>query len=221
MDWEEPVSGDKSKQDNETFGDDVYPPFRANKSKNGLFATGISLNLVFWVVGIVAAIAFVLVLGSMVNGKDESARIADLEAKINALEARLEKIDDVDEKVTRIWEQAKAFETFKTRFDRTEASMSLRMDHIAMSLDALQKKSNENIQKLKTLEKAAKKTSPPSKKRSVTKKRKSAKTHVVAKGETLYRISQKYRLSLGTLRSLNNLQKNDVIQVGQVLVVKK
>jgi LysM repeat protein len=140
------------------------------------------------------------------------------------LQQQLQKYAGVDEKVTTIWEQAKTFETFKTRFDRSEASTSLRMDHLAMSLDALQKKINEFQAKLAKLErtpgaKAASAGRPASKKKLASKKKATAETHTVVAGDTLYNISRRYNLSVAELRSINNLKKGAVIHVGQKLIV--
>jgi LysM repeat protein len=155
---------------------------------------------------------------STINRSTGRAQINELQQKIEQLEQRLEKYDGVDEKVTRIWEQAKTFETFKTRFDRSEASMSLRMDHLAMSLDALQKKTDETLKKVGDLQKGAAApvaptTSPPVKKAAPV------KTHTVAAGDTLFSISRRYNLSVEKLRSINKLTTKTVIHVGQILTV--
>ena len=47
-----------------------------------------------------------------------------------------------------------------------------------------------------------------------------AKTHTVQKNDTLYSLSKKYNVSVATLKSLNGL-KNDTIQVGKKLIIKK
>jgi LysM repeat protein len=202
------------------YEDGNYMPFEDQVVKKKSPLSGISLRYLFWGVAIGIVILLVLLLaGSLINGPVDRARVDALEQRITQLEQKLAKVDDVDEKVSRIWEQARSFETFKTRFDRSEASMSLRMDHLAMSLDALQKKTNETHDALDKLEKAAavKRTVPAL---TAKKKGKTVKTHTVAVGETLYRISQLYHLTVEELRSMNNLPKGAVIHVGQVLVVK-
>jgi LysM repeat protein len=45
------------------------------------------------------------------------------------------------------------------------------------------------------------------------------RTHSVNKGDTLYSISKKYGLSVSELKRLNNI-KNNIISIGQVLIVK-
>jgi hypothetical protein len=222
MKWKDTTESNSARENPEEshpyYEDDGYSSFKDNGVKKNTFLSGMPLRYIFWGLGIAVAIFFVLELGSMVNGQADQARIDALEKKIEAIEEKLDKVDGVDEKVTRIWEQAKSFETFKTRFDRSEASMSLRMDHLAMSLDTLQKKSNETIQQLGKLEKTAM-NQRIAKARKPAKKRKTAVTHTVAKGDTLYSISRKYNLPLEKLRAINKLQEKDVIHVGQVLVV--
>ena len=41
----------------------------------------------------------------------------------------------------------------------------------------------------------------------------------VNKGDTLYSISKKYQITVAELRAANNLSENDVIKVGQVLII--
>jgi hypothetical protein len=213
-------NGDHPEENSPYYEDDGYPSLKDNQTKKSGLLSGVPLRYIFWGLGIAVVIFLILELGSVLNGQADLARIAKLEKRIEQLEQSLLKVDGVDEKVTRIWEQAKAFETFKTRFDRSEASMSLRMDHLAMSLDALQKKSNETMDQLGKLEKETKKqllardrTPTPAKKQAT------AKTHTVAKGETLYSISRKYNISLDKLRAANKLPQGAVINVGQVLIV--
>lgn len=222
MSWNDTVEGDEGDKQGRTrsyYEDDGYAPFRDNQAVKKSFLSGIPLRHIYWGVGVAMVLFLILELGSMSHGKNDTTRIQALESKIELLEKRLQKVDGVEEKVTRIWEQAKTFETFKTRFDRSESSMSLRMDHLAMSLDALQKKSNENIKKIGKLEKTTKRQ-PPVKSRKSVKKPKTVQTHTVTRGDTLYSISRTYKLPLETLRAMNKLQEKDVIHVGQVLIVK-
>ena len=174
--------------------------------------------------GSISAVALVgiilLFLFFNLSNSTGSKRIAELEQKIEQLEMQLEKFEGVDEKVTRIWEQAKAFETFKTRFDRSEASISLRMDHFAMSLDTLKKKTDKTISEVEKLKKTQARKSTP-KKATTVKSAVSGKTHTVAAGDTLYSISKKYHLSVDELKSLNKLKTGAVIHVGQTLKVSK
>jgi TolA-binding protein len=128
---------------------------RLEEGRHSLWQSGALSVLGDGIAVVVGVVLLVMLLFSNINEPTDQAQINELEQKIEQLEQRLEKYDGVDEKVTRIWEQAKSFETFKTRFDRSEASMSLRMDHLAMSLDALQKKTDETLKKVGNLEKGS------------------------------------------------------------------
>jgi hypothetical protein len=222
MKWKDTgdINGEQPEESNPYYEDDGYPSFKNNQTKKSAILSGMPLRYIFWGLGIAVVIFLILELGSILNGQADLARVDELEKKIEQLEQKLQKVDGVDEKVTRIWEQAKSFETFKTRFDRSEASMSLRMDHLAMSLDTLQKKSNETVEQLDKLQKASTQVKR-TRGSTPVKKRTAAKTHTVVKGDTLYSISRKYKLSLEKLRTINSLPNGAVISVGQILVVSE
>ncbi len=230
MKWKD-TGGEKVENPQPTdpyYEDDGYTPFKEKGLASSTMLTGNPVRYLYWGLGIAMVVGIVLLVvllfSNMGDGSD-AERIRALEARVGEMEQQLEKIAGVDEKVTRIWEQAKSFETFKTRFDRTEASTSLRMDHLAMSLDALQKKTDETLAKVEALAKApapprAAAPPAPAKKETTTKNTAAAaKTHTVAAGDTLYSISRRYGLSVDQLRSLNGLEKGAVIHVGQKLVV--
>ena len=44
-------------------------------------------------------------------------------------------------------------------------------------------------------------------------------TYKVEKGDTLYSISRKYQITVAELSTANNLSENDVIKVGQKLII--
>ncbi|MCB2145843.1 MAG: LysM peptidoglycan-binding domain-containing protein [Deltaproteobacteria bacterium] len=224
MKWKDTGGGEVANPEKSDpyYEDDGYSSFKEKGLKKAAILSGNPVRYLYWGIGIAVVagvVLLVLLLFSNINESTDLARISALEQKIEQLEQRLEKVDGVDEKVTRIWEQAKSFETFKTRFDRSEASMSLRMDHLAMSLDALQKKTDETLKKVGSLEKVpaapvAPATPSPVKKAAVT-----VKTHTVVAGDTLFSISRRYNLSVEKLRSINKLTEKTVIHVGQTLTV--
>jgi LysM repeat protein len=152
------------------------------------------------------------------SGNDNRVRL--LEERIQNLEDTYKKFESIDSKVTRIWEQAKSFENFKNRFDRTEASMSLRMDHLASNIDAVKKqlRTTDSFSKSthSIIESAQKKT--PVKRAA---KSRSVRYHTVTAKETLYGISVKYGIKLENLLEMNHLRKDAIIQPGQKLIVKK
>ena len=137
--------------------------------------------------------------------------MAALEQRLSQLEERLDKYEGIDDKVTAIWEQAKSFEKFKDRFDRSEASTSLRMDHLAMSLETLQKQLNEA---------RSPEAGGASKKPETGKSTSKTKYHQVEAGDTFYSISKKYDLSVEELIRLNKMKPDSVLMPGQKLVVR-
>lgn len=223
MKWKDTGDGGAAKPEKSDpyYEDDGYASFKEKGLKKAAILSGNPVRYLYWGIGIAGVIGIVLIvmlLFSNLNEPTEQARISALEQRIEGLEQRLEKFDGVDEKVTRIWEQAKSFETFKTRFDRSEASMSLRMDHLAMSLDALQKKTDDTVKMVGKLEKVSATRTAPVKPQPV-KQTATVKTHTVAAGDTLFSISRRYNLSVEKLRSINKLPEKAVIHVGQILTV--
>ncbi|MGD8701377.1 MAG: LysM peptidoglycan-binding domain-containing protein [Desulfosarcina sp.] len=227
MKWKDTKKDDGANADtgDPYYADDGYSSFKEKGLRKAAILSGNSVRYLYWGLGIAVVSGVVLLVMLLFYNLDESVgltRIKNLEQKIQGLEQRLEKYEGMDEKVTRIWEQAKSFEKFKTRFDRSEASMSLRMDHLAMSLDALQKKTTETFEKVAEIEKQP---SPPVPKTPAaspppSKKAAASSLHTVVPGDTLFSISQRYKISLEQLRSINKLSDEAVINVGQKLRVR-
>lgn len=222
MKWKETENSTSadSEENDPYYEDDGYATFKEKGLQKTTILSGNPVRYLYWGLGIAVVagvVLLVMLLFSNINESADLTRIKEMEQTIQRLEQRLEKYEGIDEKVTRIWEQAKAFEKFKTRFDRSEASMSLRMDHLAMSLDALQKKSDETLKKVATLEKKPAEVkataSPPPVKKKV------ANSHTVVAGDTLFSISRRYNLSVEQLKALNKLSEGAVIHVGQKLIV--
>jgi len=208
------------------YEDDGYATFKEKGLKESTILFGKPIRYLYWGLGfavVSGVVLLVMLLFSKINAPADLARINELEDRIEGLEQRLEKVDGVDEKVTRIWEQAKSFEKFKTRYDRSEASMSLRMDHLAMSLDALQKKTDQTLEKVEKIEKtsaaATAPVSPPPVKKAAVNKKTTQKVHTVVAGDTIWNISQRYGLSVDELSAINKLKKGAVLHVGQTLTV--
>lgn len=184
-----------------------------------------------WVVLAVAVLGLIIILIlPRVQPSGSEEQLLALETRIEALEQQLTKFDSVDENVSRIWEQAKSFEQFKERFERTDASTSLRMDHLATSLSAVQKR-------VEKLEKGGRKPAAGPAPKATTSAPKTpqagvampsspkakatigAKYHTIVKGDTLYSVGRKYGLNVDQLLKINHLPKDTVIKPGQRLRV--
>ena len=205
---------DKTKE--EYFDEEQYSPWSTAKDPSKRGRLGM-VPLIFILLGlaIIASVTALLMLmlsnnGDTVNRQQWMA----MEEKVRLLEERLDKFEAIDEKVTRIWEQAKSFEKFKDRFDRTEASMSLRMDHLTMSLEALQKqvsKTQQAVPKPAAGKKDEGKASGTAPGKIVY--------HTVTAGDTFYSISKRYNLEIDQLLDMNQLKKDSILQPGQKLIV--
>jgi len=203
-------------EEEEYFDEEQYSPWADQEShkKGGLLNKSKSLFglLIGAIIALIVAL-LVLIMGGGAR-RAGSQQLAQLEERIQTLEERLDKFEAIDEKVTRIWEQAKSFETFKDRFERSEASMSLRMDHLTMSLESMQKQ----LSKLHAPVAAAAKAAAP---KTAPSSAPQTQYHLVASGDTLYSISKKYNLEVDQLLQLNHMQPDSVIQPGQKLIVGK
>ena len=204
----------EEKNEEEYFDEEQYSPWAERKeTKKGFKFGKVQVLFVLLASAIVALVAALIVL-LMNAGSDTTApqRMATLEQRLQKLEDRLDKFEGIDEKVTTIWEQAKSFEKFKDRFDRSEASTSLRMDHLTMSLESLQKQINatQNPQAAVASNNSAAASAPAK-----------IQYHQVEPGDTFYSISKKFGLTVDELLQLNQLKPDSVIMPGQKLIVRK
>ncbi|MEJ2156360.1 MAG: LysM domain-containing protein [Desulfobacteraceae bacterium] len=210
---------DTTTEEEEYFDEEQYSPWadQENQKKGGfLNKTKALFGLLLGAIIALVIALLVLIVGGSTGGVSPQ-QLAQFEERLQNLEERLDKFEAIDEKVTRIWEQAKAFETFKDRFERSEASMSLRMDHLTMSLETMQKLFSEaqapvGAAPAPTKDKVPK-TAPTT----------SAKIqyHQVQAGDTLYSISKKYNLGVDQLLQMNKMKPGSVIQPGQKLIVRQ
>ncbi len=246
MKWKDTneITDQEEIQKEEYFDEEQYSPWaKQTESANGGPLKKIPAVFLLLCLSIVTCVAALLILlFSGRGGTLPDKQLYALESRVQQLEDRLDKYEAIDEKVTRIWEQAKSFEKFKDRFDRTEASMSLRMDHLTMSLENLQKQSSkakqppaQNPENLENLQKYLNKPEQPSEKppeqEASETKQSPAQTgaesqteyHTIVKGDTVYSISRQYNLPVETLLKLNGLNNDDVLnlKVGQKLIVRQ
>jgi LysM repeat protein len=152
---------------------------------------------------LILIILLILVLGGTLG------TVVGFENRLKELEKKVVRFQDIDDKATQVLEQTQAFEQFKDRFDRLEASMTLRMDHVAKGLNDLQKKIAQIRPKKPQVLKPAK----------VSPKTTTKPSYTVRPGDTLYRISRTHGLTVKKLRILNKLSDQAVIHPGQELIV--
>ena len=218
-DSEETVDKEEETPGSDYFDEEQFSPWSDQSDQKKAFKFGkVSLLVFLLAIGIVASLTALLMLlmGNSGNGASPQ-KLSVMEARIRQLEERLDKYEAMDDKVTRIWEQAKSFEKFKGRFDRSEASMSLRMDHLTMSLEALQKQVSTTKEKPEPQPAAQSENQTPASKPEAP----AIQYHQVVAGDTLYSISKRYNLTVDELLQINRMDKNTVIVPGQKLIVRK
>lgn len=148
-------------------------------------------------------VVLILALGGILG------KLSGFENRLKKLEDQIVRFQDIDDKVTLAQEQSQALEQLKDHFDRLEASMTLRMDHLGTGLNDLQKKiAQVKTQKTQVLKPA-----------KVAKKTPKKRYYTVRPGDTLYNIAQKYGVTVKKIRSLNKLSDRAVIHPGQKLIV--
>jgi hypothetical protein len=216
MKWKDSgeIADKEEKTEEEHFDEEQYSPWAEHKeARKGIRLGKYQVPPLLLALAGVALVAFLLIL-LLGRGDDRATpqRMAALEQRIQRLEERLDKFEGIDEKVTAIWEQAKSFEKFKDRFDRSEASTSLRMDHLTMSLETLQKQIDQS---------RSSRPAVASKNHAAGRSESKVQYHQVEPGDTLYSISKKYGLAVEELMRLNNMQPDSVLMPGQKLIVHK
>jgi len=200
-----------SEHQEDYFEEEEYSPWSKKKgeTRSKILKMPEEIPFLWFGIGFFVLIILLILFFSRGQNTIDKGQIAALEARIKKLEERVVKFETIDDKVEQIWEQAKTFAQFKGRFDRSEASLSLRMDQIVQRLDDLQKKKV----------KATPKQATPSNQKKVVKKTGKKRYHTVTTGDTLYNISRKYDLTVEKLQQLNKLTKGSDIHPGQELLV--
>ena len=142
------------------------------------------------------------------TGVDDK-QVAAIETRLKKIEDRIAKVEINSVYITKIWEEAKSFEKFKKRFNRSEASMAVRIDNITEGQDKLQIK----------LAEAMPEKSESRELTEVSRKAAKKRYHTVRAGESLYVISRRYGLTVRKIQHLNKLNDRSVIYPGQKLLL--
>ncbi len=210
-------TGEKVEKPKEAFFDEEqYSPWAARGSADsGGRLKKIPVVLILLVFAIITSMTALLTLLFGSRGDTSTwQELALLQESLRQVELRLDKYESIDEKVTRIWEQAQTFEKFKERYDRGEASMTLRMDHLTMGLEGVLKQIEDLRKTSRPIVAEAKPAVPPAGDAVGT-----VRYHTVSAGDTLFSIGQRYGLKVEQLRSLNRLSADTILQPGQQLIV--
>ena len=192
--------------------DEEYSPLKTKKTGkfgSNLFRKLDEIPLSRFGIGFLILAILLILLFTRSRSSTVESRLLALENRMTKFEESIAKFEAIDDRVAQIWEQAQTFEQFKERFQRSEASLILRMDHMTKNLDSLKKQ----------MDKSSTRKAKPSTTTTVSKKTDKKRFHTVKPGETLYKIGRKYGLTVEKMRRLNKLADGAVIHPGQKLLV--
>jgi LysM repeat protein len=189
-----------------------YSLFRENKKvKSGSTSPKFSERFPLLKLGIGVLILFILLLLLFARNK-----MARFENRLNALESRVKSVEEKGQKLdamrygmAQIGEQSQSVEQLKARLDRSEKTLTSRMDQISKDFGKL---------KQQMLEAGIRKTKS-SKTAKISKSTMKNRYHIVKSGDTLYTIARQYGMTVKELQKVNKLSGGSVIHPGQKLLI--
>ena len=136
-------------------------------------------------------------------------RLNVLEDRVKIVEEKGQKLDAMRYGMAQIGEQSQSVEQLKARLDRSEKTLTSRMDQISNDFGKLKQQMLEaGIQKTKSSN-AAKISRGTAKNRY----------HIVKPGDTLYTIGRRYGVAVKELKKINKLSDGSVLHPGQKLLI--
>lgn len=197
---------------NDVDDNEQYSLFKEKKKvKFGTNSPKISEKIPLSKLGIGFLILLILFLLLFARNK-----MARFENRLNALEDRVKSVEEKGQKLdamrygmAQIGEQSQSVEQLKTRFDRSEKTLTARMDQISKEFGKL---------KQQVLEAGVRKTTS-SKTAKISERTLKNRYHVVKSGETLYTIGRRYGVTVKQLQKINKLSGGSVIRPGQKLKI--
>jgi len=195
---------------NDLDDNEQYSLFKEKKKvKFGTNSPKISEKIPLSKLGIGLFILLILLLLLFVRTKMTrfENRLNALEDRIKSVEEKGQKLDAMRYAMAQIGEQSQSVEQLRTRLDRSEKTLTARMDQIS--------KEFENL-KRQVLEAGIRKTKS-SKTAKIVKRPLKSRYHIVKSGETLYTIGRRYGVTVKELQKINKLSGGKVIHPGQKL----
>jgi LysM repeat protein len=197
---------------NDVDDNEQFSLFKEKKKvKFGTNAPKISEKIPLSKLGIGFLILLILLLLLFARNK-----MARFENRLNALEDRVKSVEEKGQKLeamrygmAQIGEQSQSVEQLKTRFDRSEKTLTARMDQISKEFGKL---------KQQVLKAGVRKTTS-SKTVKISERTLKNRYHVVKSGETLYTIGRRYGVTVKQLQKINKLSGGSVIHPGQKLKI--
>lgn len=153
--------------------------------------------------GGIAAAALLAVVFLLLGGgeRENPEALLAIHERLDRLEARLDRLEASDPHLNSITEKIAGLQKAVDRLERERPAMLARIDRIAGRVEALDSESASPQKPAAGLSGGTRK-------------------HTVQKGETLFSIARRYALSLDELCRLNGIDRDEVIQPGQTLVIQ-
>jgi LysM repeat protein len=195
----------------EEFADEMgYDLKDTNTRRRGKASTGKIPRkiVVFGGLGVLLLIILVAVLFS--GGNQQSTEdLSTIQARLSQLEERITRLEAVEDKVVFLEKQEKGLQQAVTEANEFGRSLSRQLEALTERLGSSRRAAGSGSAAPTTVATAQPKETSSKGKRH----------HTVLRGETLYGIAQKYGLSVDELCRLNNISRNQIIRIGQRLVV--
>jgi len=166
-------------------------------------------TLILGGVGIVLLLIIVIALFSGGGNGLSTGDLTSIQASLNQLEKRLTRFEGVEDKIVFLERQEKEMQRSMVEAEKSERSLTLRLDKLSQKVDQLEKRVAWAPAKTEAPYPIQRMPFPPATERY----------HEVRPGDILSRIAQKYGTSVEELCRLNNMSPNQVIYPGQKLLV--
>jgi LysM repeat protein len=160
--------------------------------------------------GLVVLLLILLVVVFFRGGRQRSTEdLTAFRARLSQLEERITRLEAMEDKIVFLEKQEKGLQQAVTETNEFGKSLSRQLEELTQRLGTSKKIARSGSTTSKTVATAQSKEPPSAQKRY----------HKVLRGETLFRIAQKYGLSVDELCRLNNISRNQILRIGQRLVV--
>lgn len=152
-------------------------------------------------------IIIILIFGN--SNKTSSENLIEIQQKLESIENRLAFFEGIESKIPNIETQGKQLNESVSKIDRAEGLLEQRLDKLSIKLNQMKKDINAVREKTTAQMHSEKKNIAAGK----------PVYHIVRAGENLYRIAHQHGISTDDLCRLNNLNKNQILSIGQKLLI--
>jgi len=198
------------------FGEEIAEDLRDTRKDEAIRRHGASLafkahkkTLILGAVGIVVLLIIVIALFSGGGNGLSTGDLTSIQASLNQLEKRLTRLEGVEGRIASLEKQEKEMQRSMVEAEKSERSLTLRLDKLSQKVDQLEK----------TMTPVPAKTETPLIMQRQPFSLDKGQYHEVRSGDTLHWIAQQYGTSVEELCHLNHITPNQVIYPGQRLLV--